>query len=202
MKVAVFSSKPYDHESLEKHASDSSHRLSYFENRLRAGTAPLADGHEAVCAFVNDELDRPCLEALAQGGTKYVVLHCPLNKQTRHLLDDEAFGRMREDVVVLNTSRGALVDTGAAVRALKSGRLGGLGLDVYEEEESLFFEDRSRDIIQDDVFMRLTTFPNVLVTSHQAYFTSNAMDQIAATTLANLDAFGAGVECGNEVRAG
>jgi D-lactate dehydrogenase len=118
-----------------------------------------------------------------------VSLHCPLTPATRHLLDARRFGLMKKGAMLINTSRGAIVDTNAAIRALKSGRLGQLGLDVYEEEEKLFFEDLSGTVIADDVFARLLTFPNVLITGHQAFFTAEAMRAIAETTMANIDAF-------------
>lgn len=118
-----------------------------------------------------------------------VVLHCPLTKETHHLLDAVAFARMKKGVMVINTSRGALIDTKAAIAALKSGIIGHLGLDVYEEEGELFFEDHSRHVIQDDVFARLLTFPNVLITGHQGFFTREALAGIAETTLRNLTAF-------------
>ena len=107
---------------------------------------------------------------------------------------------MRDGVFIINTSRGALIDTEAATAAIKSGKIGGLALDVYEEESALFFEDRSVGIIQDDVFMRLTTFPNVLVTGHQAFFTHEAMENIAKTTLSNIADFEAGRACPNVVK--
>jgi D-lactate dehydrogenase len=118
-----------------------------------------------------------------------VTLHCPLTPSTHHLIDDDALARMKPGAMLINTSRGALVDTRALVRALKSGRLGSLGLDVYEEEADLFFQDLSGRIIPDDVFARLLTFPNVLITGHQAFFTEEALTAIAETTLANVTAF-------------
>lgn len=121
-----------------------------------------------------------------------VTLHCPLTEDTHHLIDAEAVASMKPGVMIINTSRGALIDTPAVIDGLKSGRIGHLGLDVYEEEGDLFFEDQSDQIIQDDVFSRLLTFPNVIVTGHQAFFTRNALEQIARTTGENLDAFEAG----------
>jgi D-lactate dehydrogenase len=129
-----------------------------------------------------------------------ITLHCPLTRETNHLLNREAFARMKRGVTVINTGRGALIDTEAAIEALKSGKIGYLGLDVYEEEGDLFFEDRSQSIIQDDVFMRLTTFPNVLVTGHQAFFTDTALRNIAETTLGNVTDFEAGKSLKNEVK--
>jgi D-lactate dehydrogenase len=128
-----------------------------------------------------------------------ITLHCPLVPDTHHLIDDEAFGRMRRGVMLINTSRGALVDANAAITALKSGILGHLGLDVYEEEGDLFFRDLSTTVIQDDVFMRLLTFPNVLVTGHQAFFTREAVQNIAETTLGNISAFERGETLTNAV---
>jgi D-lactate dehydrogenase len=126
------------------------------------------------------------------GSADIVSLHCPLTPETRHLVDANALGRMRPGVMLINTGRGALVDTAAVIAALKTGRIGALGLDVYEEEEALFFEDLSGTVIQDDVFMRLLTFPNVMVTAHQAFFTEDALLAIAETTMANITAFETG----------
>jgi D-lactate dehydrogenase len=118
-----------------------------------------------------------------------VTLHCPLTPGSRHLIDADAVGRMKRGAMLVNTSRGALVDTRAAIEGLKSGAIGRLGLDVYEEEGDLFFQDLSGQVIQDDVFARLLTFPNVLVTGHQAFFTAEALTAIAETTIANITAF-------------
>jgi D-lactate dehydrogenase len=115
-----------------------------------------------------------------------VTLHCPLTPTTRHMIDTRALARMKRGAMLVNTSRGGLVDTPAVITALKTGHLGHLGLDVYEEESDLFFEDLSNSIITDDVFSRLLTFPNVVITAHQAYFTQNALEAIAAQTVRNL----------------
>jgi D-lactate dehydrogenase len=125
-------------------------------------------------------------------GSDIVSLHCPLTPETYHLIDGAAIAQMKRGVMLINTSRGALVDTVAVTQGLKSGHLGYLGLDVYEEEADLFFEDLSDRVIQDDVFTRLLTFPNVIVTSHQAFFTEEAVRNIAETTLANVTAFETG----------
>jgi D-lactate dehydrogenase len=312
MRIAFFSTKPYDRLFFDAANAGHGHELDYFEPRLTQATAPLAAGHEAVCAFVNDELDAGTLNVLAAAGVRLVALrcagfnqvdlpaardlglsvvrvpayspyavaehavglmlalnrhlhraynrvregnfaldgllgfdlhgrtvgivgtgeigrvvarilngfgctllafdphpsaacetlgvtylplddlfatadvitlHCPLTPQTLHLVDAAALARMKPGVMLINTSRGALVDTRAAIDALKSGTLGYLGLDVYEEEGPLFFEDRSGLVIQDDVFTRLLTFPNVMLTGHQAFFTREALARIAATTL-------------------
>lgn len=128
-----------------------------------------------------------------------ISLHCPLTPETHHLLDKAAFDQMKDGVMVINTGRGALIDTQAAIDALKHGKLGYLGLDVYEQEEQLFFRDLSEQIITDDLIGRLMSFPNVLVTAHQAFFTENALTQIAQTTVQNITAFEQGEALENEV---
>jgi len=130
-----------------------------------------------------------------------VTLHCPLSPATRHMIDAIALARMKRGAMLINTSRGGLVDTPAVIAALKSGHLGHLGLDVYEEEADLFFDDRSSSIICDDVFSRLLTFPNVVITAHQAFFTQNALDAIAAQTVRNLMHFDRGEPLEAVVRA-
>ena len=118
-----------------------------------------------------------------------VSLHCPLTPATHHLIDDSAVKRMRHGAMLINTSRGAVVDTRALIGGLKSGMIGSVGLDVYEEEADLFFENLSDQVLHDDIFARLLTFPNVLITSHQGFFTVEALTTIARTTLANVSAF-------------
>lgn len=320
MRVAVFSAKPYDVESLREADDEAGHPhdLLFLEPRLTPATVPLAEGHRAVCAFVNDDLGAATLEGLRAVGVELVALrsagfnhvdlpaatalgmtvvrvpgyspyavaehavalvlalnrkvhraynrvrdnnfalhdllgfdlhgrtvgvvgtgaigtvfarimrgfgcrvlasdpvpndecralgveyvdldtllassdivalHCPLTPETHHLVDGAALERMRDGVMLINTSRGGLVDAAAAIDALKSGKIGHLGLDVYEEEADLFFEDHSGAVVQDDVFTRLLTFPNVLVTGHQAFFTEEALHNIAATTIANITAY-------------
>jgi D-lactate dehydrogenase len=121
--------------------------------------------------------------------SRVVVLQCPLTEATRHLINAERLDSMQTGAVLINTSRGAVIDTPAVIQALKRGKLGGLAIDVYEEEAALFFTDRSSDVLTDDVFARLQTFPNVLITAHQAFFTEEALAAIARTTLDNLEAF-------------
>jgi D-lactate dehydrogenase len=121
-----------------------------------------------------------------------ISLHTPLTPETHRLIDAEAIAQMKDGVMIVNTSRGQLVDTLAVIDGLKSGRIGHLALDVYEEEENLFFQDLSDRVIQDDVFSRLLTFPNVLVTGHQAFFTAEALTAIAETTMANVSAYETG----------
>jgi D-lactate dehydrogenase len=118
-----------------------------------------------------------------------VSLHCPLTDATRHLIDATAIDQMKHGVMLINTSRGGMIDTAAVIRGLKSGKIGHLGLDVYEEEEELFFVDLSSEVIQDDAFERLLMFSNVLVTGHQGFFTHEALSAIAETTMANLSSF-------------
>ncbi|MDP3489730.1 MAG: 2-hydroxyacid dehydrogenase [Phenylobacterium sp.] len=318
MRIAVFSARPYDQQFLSEANAGLEHELVFFEAPLSPATRRLAAGFEAVCVFVNDELNAnllrdmqaeglrlvalrasgfnnvdvaaaqdcgitvcrvpaysphavaehtlaliltlnrkthrafnrvregnfaldgllgfdlkgktagvvgtgaigqivceillgfgcevvahdpsPNRQLLEQGVTylpveellsrcDIVSLHCPLTEATRHLIDGPAIARMKPGVMLINTSRGAVVDTVAVIAGLKSGAVGSLGLDVYEEEAGLFFEDRSARFIDDDVFARLLTFPNVLVTGHQAFFTREALEAIAQITLANVTAF-------------
>ncbi len=128
-----------------------------------------------------------------------ISLHCPLTPESNHLINRESLALMRQGAMLINTSRGALIDAQDVTEALKSGRLGYLGLDVYEQEADLFYENLSETIIQDDVFQRLLTFPNVLITSHQAFFTENAMKNIAETTIGNITDFEQGTQSANEV---
>jgi D-lactate dehydrogenase len=318
MRIAFFGTKDYDREFFSAANEARGHELVWLEPRLDAGTAVLASGFPAVCAFVNDTLDRTVLEVLAAHGSRLVALrsagfnnvdlaaarelgitvsrvpaysphavaehavglilaldrkihrayarvregnfslsglvgfdlhgrtvgvvgtgkigvaflrimagfgchllamdpvrspeaealgaryvpleellarsdvvslHCPLTPETRHLLDARRIRLMKRGAMLINTGRGALIETPAVIAGLKSGHIGHLGIDVYEEEEALFFEDRSHVVIQDDVFMRLLTFPNVIVTAHQGFFTREALEAIAETTLANVSAF-------------
>jgi D-lactate dehydrogenase len=115
-----------------------------------------------------------------------ISLHCPLNDSTRQLINDDTLALMKDGVMLINTSRGGLINTKAAIKALKTGKLGSLAIDVYEQEEKLFFRDHGTDIIQDDIIQRLMSFPNVIVTAHQAFFTQEALTQIAEITLNNI----------------
>lgn len=130
-----------------------------------------------------------------------VSLHCPLVDATRHMINRESLGLMKPGAMLVNTSRGALVDTPAVVDALKSRHLGFLAIDVYEQEENLFFHDRSSGIIDDDVFQLLLTFPNVLVTGHQGFFTVEAMREIAHVTMENMQCFVEKRACANRLAA-
>jgi D-lactate dehydrogenase len=328
VKVAVFSTKPYDERFLSRAAEDTEIEFQFLEARLNARSARLAAESEGVCLFVNDTADAEALDALSEQGVKavalrcagfnnvdlkhahdlgicvcrvpaysphavaehavglllainrrihkafsrvregnfaleglmgfdlhgktagvigtgkigtvavgllhgfgmrvlahdpypndtarekgaeyveldrlleesdVVTLHCPLMPETHHLIDWEALQQMKEGAVIINTSRGALLDTKAAIAALKTQRLGALAIDVYEEEGDLFFEDLSDEVIEDDTFARLLTFPNVLVTAHQAFFTEEAMTNIAETTVGNLAAIARDESCNNIV---
>lgn len=128
-----------------------------------------------------------------------ISLHVPLNEHTHYLINEKRLKSMKDGVMLINTSRGGLVDTKAVITAMKSGKIGALGLDVYEEEKGLFFEDHFEDILQDDVIARLLTFRNALITSHQAFLTTNALENIADTTIENIDCWGAGENSENEL---
>ena len=133
------------------------------------------------------------------GASDIVSLHCPLIPETYHLIGTEAIEQMKPGMMLINTSRGQLIDTKAVTKGLKSGKIGNLGLDVYEQETDLFFEDLSNQVIQDDVFQRLLTFPNVLITGHQAFFTEEALKNIAESTIANITDFEQGRACPNQI---
>ncbi|HEV7290205.1 2-hydroxyacid dehydrogenase [Sphingomonas sp.] len=158
--------------------------------------------------LASDPVVDPALEAI---GVRYVAreallaeaevvtLHCPLTPDTRHLIDAAAIDRARDGLVIVNTSRGALIDTAALIAGLKSRKIGAVALDVYEQEADLFFEDLSNEIVDDDVFQRLLTFPNVLVTGHQAFLTEEALAAIAETTLSSISDAEAGRALTNRV---
>lgn len=168
--------------------------------RILAGFGCTLLGHDRVA--------NPAFEAL---GGRYagidellacsdvVSLHCPLLPETHHIVDAAALARIKRGCILVNTSRGGLVDTEAAVQALKTGQLGGLAIDVYEQEASLFFQDLSSTVILDDVIQRLVSFPNVIVTGHQAFFTVEAIGQIMRTTIESVTAFERGEELVNRI---
>ncbi len=138
---------------------------------------------------VNSELaEHVSLSELYQS-SDIIALHCPLTEATHHLINESAISQMKDSVMVVNTSRGAIIDTQACINALKQRKIAYLALDVYEQESELFFKDRSSQIIEDDVFQRLLTFPNVLITGHQGFFTEEAVAEIVATTFTNLAQF-------------
>lgn len=326
MKIAFFSTQPYDKEYFERY--NTAHRIKYFEAQLNAETVDLAKGCEAICAFVNDQLNAGVIKALAGIGVKLIAqrcagfnnvdlaaaiennirvvrvpaysphavaehalalimtlnrkthkaynrvregnfsldrltgfdlygktvgvigtgkigqcfahimlglgckvlafdliankdleasgvqylpltdvleqsnivsLHCPLTEQTKHLINQHTLGIMKKGAMLINTSRGALINTIAAIETLKTGKLGYLGIDVYEQEEKIFFHDLSENIIEDDVIMRLLSFPNVLISSHQGFLTDEALTQIALVTLQNVTDFENGNKLENAV---
>lgn len=326
MKIAFFSTQPYDKEYFERY--NTQHEIIFFESRLTEQTANFAKGCDAICGFVNDQLNAAvlntlkeigikiiaqrcagfnnvdiaaakekniavvrvpaysphavaehalalimtlnrkthkaynrvregnfsldrltgfdlysktvgvigtgkigqCFACIMQGmgckvvafdiiinkelealGIKYLTLqevlqqgdilslHCPLTEQTKHLINKNTLEIMKNGAMLINTSRGALVDTGAVIDSLKNGKLGYLGLDVYEQEEKLFFHDLNESVITDDILIRLLGFPNVLITSHQGFLTDEALTQIAIVTLQNISDFEAGMPLKNEV---
>ncbi len=316
MKIAFFSTQPYDKEYFDRY--NTQHEIIFFEARLNEQTVNLAKGCDAICAFVNDQLNSAVMNTLKEIGIKIIAqrcagfnnvdvaaakekkisvvrvpaysphavaehalalimtlnrkthkaynrvregnfsldrltgfdiygktvgvigtgkigqcfarimlgmgckvvafdiivnkeledlgikyltmqevlqqsdilsLHCPLTEQTKHLINKNTLGIMKNGVMLINTSRGALIDTKAVITALKNGKLGYLGLDVYEQEEKLFFHDLNENVITDDVLIRLLGFPNVLITSHQGFLTDEALAQIAIVTLQNITDF-------------
>lgn len=328
MKISFFSTKSYDEISFTKANEKFQYECHFFNFQLDEKTASLAEGSTIVCAFVNDELNRPVLEKLARQGTELIAmrcagfdridlaaakelglqvvrvpayspeaiaehavglmmclnrryhkayqrtrdanfslegltgfnfhgktvgvigtgkiglatmrilkgfgmnilcydpypndtaieigatyasldeiyqqadvitLHCPLTPENRRLLNAESFNKMKDNVMIINTSRGGLLDSQDAIQALKVGKIGSLGLDVYDNEKALFFQDKSNDIITDDVFRRLSACHNVLFTGHQAFLTTEALQNIAETTLNNIHAFLNHQRSGNEV---
>ncbi|TFV94605.1 2-hydroxyacid dehydrogenase [Algoriphagus kandeliae] len=329
MRVAFFSTKKYDRESFEKWLPNYPHQISFFEAKLDQRSAILAQDHEAICAFVNDQLDKAPLEVLASQGIKLIALrcagynqvdleaakklnlkivrvpayspeavaehafaliltlsrkthkaynrvresnfslegltgcnihgktigvigtgaigrafcriakgfgcrilaydifenpemkslgveycslhelfsessiislHCPLTPETHHIINKKSLRRIQDGCMLINTSRGGLIETKSVISALKKGKIGFLGIDVYEQEEDLFFQNLSEQILQDEQIARLMTFPNVLITGHQAFLTREALDQIAETTLENISAFEENKELLNEVK--
>ncbi|MCR5385697.1 MAG: 2-hydroxyacid dehydrogenase [Treponema sp.] len=155
----------------------------------------------------------PNEEWASKSGARYVTLkeifcesdvlslHCPLNEQTKHIVNHDSMKMMKHDAVIINTGRGALIDSKALVHALKHQQIGGIGMDVYEEESKYFFSDWSTDIMTDDVLARLLTFPNVIITGHQAFLTTNALKNLADTTLQNIRDFSDNAKLVNEVKA-
>ncbi|WP_417735427.1 2-hydroxyacid dehydrogenase [Rosistilla oblonga] len=148
----------------------------------------------------NSDVQYVELDALLEQ-SDVISLHCPLTPDTHHMIDAAAVQKMKPGVMLINTSRGAIVETQAVIDALKSSKIGSLGIDVYEEEDKLFFENLSGQVVQDDVFARLLTFPNVLITGHQAFFTKEALQQIAATTLQNMNDILQQGSCKNQLHA-
>lgn len=147
----------------------------------------------------NTEVEYSSLKNLYER-SDIISLHCPLNEATKHIIDKESIDQMKSNVMIINTSRGALLDTKAAIYALKHNKIGYLGIDVYEQEGNLFFQDLSGTIIDDDDIARLTTFPNVIITAHQGFFTHEALQQIAETTLNNASCYEGNAVCSSEIK--
>jgi D-lactate dehydrogenase len=148
--------------------------------------------------LINKGIEYKALDDLLTA-SDIISLHCPLTPETYHIIDAEALQKMKKGAMLVNTSRGALVDTNAVTEALKSRQLGNLAIDVYEQEEALFFQDLSGEILEDEMITRLMTFPNVLITAHQSFFTHEALVQIATTTLQNVSDFENSKELINEL---
>ncbi len=324
MKIGLFDAKAYDRIYFDRYTADYGFEIEYFEEKLNHHTAVLAADCDVVVAFVNDRLDKKCVNALCEEGVGLIALrcagfnnvdltaccgkikvvrvpayspyavaeytmgllltinrklhkaynrtreynfslnglmgfdlrgktmgivgtgrigrvfidicrgfgmnilaydmypvndapyeyvsfeylcrnsdiislHCPLTKLTRHLINRESISKMKDGVVILNTSRGGLIDSEALLEALKAGKVSGAGLDVYEEETDFFYEDLSDSIIKDDILARLVNLPNVLVSSHQAFLTREALSNIAGTTLMNIKEYADGMPLTNEV---
>jgi D-lactate dehydrogenase len=149
--------------------------------------------------LVADGLQYGTLEEVISNA-EIVSMHCPLSEENHHMINHITLQFFKQGAMLINTSRGGLINTQDVIEALKSGKLGSVGLDVYEQESKLFFKNLSEDVIQDDLISRLISFPNVLITSHQGFFTREAMQQIATTTFINADAFAGGSKLDNEVQ--
>jgi len=324
MKIVFYGTKPYDKIWFEKMAVDYGYELHFVEESCNEETVKLADGCDAVCVFVNDDMNKNIIDALYEMGVKgillrcagfnnvdlkaaegklvvlrvpsyspeavaefamallltvnrythkayvrtrefnmringlmgcdlhgktagvvgtgkigqsminifkgfgmevlaydpfpnnsldvtyvdkdelfkrsdVITLHCPLTNDTKHMINKESIALMKDDVYLINTSRGSLINTEDLIEALLNKKFSGVGLDVYEEEEGVFYEDHSDNIIQDENLVRLSTFPNVLITSHMGFFTKEAMQQIACVTLENAYALENGLELKNRV---
>jgi len=143
-------------------------------------------GYDPVVSEVPDYINHTAIEQLFSD-SDIISLHCPLSPDTLHIINENTLAQMKDGVMLINTSRGGLIHTGEVIHALKVGKIGYLGIDVYEQEEKLFFKDLSENIIQDDDILRLMSFPNVLITAHQGFFTAEALYEIAATTMQNLE---------------
>ena len=177
--------------------------------RIGAAMARICHGY-GMTVLACDQYKNPALEGIVRyveleellRGSDLISLHCPMTADTRHLINADTIGMIRDSAILVNTSRGALIDTGALIDALRRGKFAGVGLDVYEDEDGQVFEDFSNEVLQNEVVPVLTSFPNVVVTSHQAFFTRTALQSIAITTMENARAFARGEKLVNQVRAG
>ena len=177
--------------------------------RIGAAMARICHGY-GMTVLACDQYKNPALEGIVRyveleellRGSDLISLHCPMTADTRHLINADTIGMIRDSAILVNTSRGALIDTGALIDALRRGKFAGVGLDVYEDEDGQLFEIFSNEVLQNEVVPVLTSFPNVVVTSHQAFFTRTALQSIAITTMENARAFARGEKLVNQVRAG
>ena len=177
--------------------------------RIGAAMARICHGF-GMTVLAYDQYQNPALEGIVRyvsleellHGSDLISLHCPLTAQTRHLINAGTIAMIRDSAILVNTSRGGLIDTDALIDALRQGKFAGVGLDVYEDEDGQVFEDFSNEVLQNQVVPILTSFPNVVVTSHQAFFTRTALQSIAITTMENARAFARGEALVNQVRAG
>ena len=177
--------------------------------RIGAAMARICHGY-GMTVLAYDQYQNPALEGIVRyvsleellRGSDLISLHCPLTAQTRHLINAGTIAMIRDSAILVNTSRGGLIDTDALIDALRQGKFAGVGLDVYEDEDGQVFEDFSNEVLQNQVVPILTSFPNVVVTSHQAFFTRTALQSIAITTMENARAFARGEALVNQVRAG
>jgi D-lactate dehydrogenase len=169
--------------------------------RIMAGFGSKVIGIDVQHSPEFEKIGRYAAAEEVQAEADIISLHCPLTPQTHHMVNAKTLAHVKKGALLINTSRGGLVDTEAAIEALKSGQLGGIAIDVYEEEASLFFKDLSSTVIQDDVIQRLVSFPNAIVTGHQAFFTREAVGTILETTLVSISDFAAGRPLANEIRA-
>lgn len=282
MKIIFYGTRDYDRLYFELLAADPEYGCSikFLAANLDVDTAPLAEGGDAVCAFVNSDCSAPVLEALAKAGIRLLLmrcagfnnvdldaakrlgitvlrvpgyspeavaehamarichgygmtvlaydqyhnpdlegivryveldellraadlisLHCPLTAETHHLINAETIAKMRDNAILVNTSRGGLIDTDALIAALRNRKFAGVGLDVYEDEDGQVFEDFSDTVLENEVVPILLSFPNVVITSHQAFFTRTALQSIAIITMENARAYARGEKLVNEVKA-
>jgi D-lactate dehydrogenase len=180
MKIALFSSKSYDVTYFTEANQTFGYDITHYES------------------MVSDRFTYVEMEELLSR-SDIISLHCPLTPETSYLINSKSLAKMKPGVMLINTSRGGLIHTHDVIESLKKSHVGYLGIDVYEQEEKLFFKDRSEEILQDDQIARLMTFPNVLITAHQAFFTREALQQISLTTLENIREFENGNELVNEI---
>ncbi|MER2268308.1 2-hydroxyacid dehydrogenase [Methylobacterium oxalidis] len=176
-------------------------RIGTIFARIMAGFGCTVIGFDVHRSAEFEKIGGRYVDAKGVEEADVISMHCPLTPETYHIVDARTLARVKTGALLINTSRGGLVDTDAAIDALKSGRLGGMAIDVYEQEADLFYRDLSSAVISDDVIQRLVSFPNVIVTGHQAFFTREALETILGTTLASISEFEAGRPLTYEIAA-